>query len=131
MSNDWHSGTGVWTLELSSLESDGGIYAVYADAESALEALTIQLTWDLAMASDMEDLTEAQANPELRAQAEALMAERGGMDAEGFHVEVGDEALGNDGTWLIRWMPILPMPCAAPGGPTPRAGGLDNEARAW
>lgn len=100
----WRTGATVVALYCHTLDEGRELVCLYADAESALEAMRIEI---LACIDDLDvDFDEA---PD----ALALMAEYGGMASDGdFFVDLSDQD-GIGTVWTTESMPILKQPPVA------------------
>ena len=98
----WDTGATVTLLEFS--EGDGTPVAVYADRESALEAMLTEI------ACFLNEDGLADSEDEARAEAERLAAEHGGLGDDGdFFVDLyGVE--GFDCSWTTTTYSLLAQP---------------------
>ena len=110
----WESGVSVWTLTQTTPEADvvDGLLAIYADADSAVEAMVREVACAIALNSDVELGAEGDletALDGLQVVAEAMAAANGGMDAEGFYVDLSEDP--DFGTaWRVGQVPVLRKP---------------------
>ena len=93
----WDTGVKVHLLRAWTMDEGEEIVSIYADAESALEAMLVEVTELVAQEQDEDWTAYSVLDPGYREQAERLAAEKGGMDKDGdFFLDLlNEDGFGN------------------------------------